>query len=93
MGYRVDLRNSGEWRNWQTRRLQVPVSFGTWGFKSPLAHSKVLVRTLSEARKPPISTGSLPNASTRSSTEARADLVPNWGSACEVGPCSGIGPG
>ena len=28
----------GEWRNWQTRRLQVPVSLGSWGFKSPLAH-------------------------------------------------------
>ena len=27
-----------KWRNWQTRRLQVPVSLGTWGFKSPLAH-------------------------------------------------------
>jgi hypothetical protein len=24
---------------WQTRWLQVPVSFGTWGFKSPFAHS------------------------------------------------------
>ncbi len=28
-----------EWRNWQTRRLQVPVSERMWGFKSPLAHS------------------------------------------------------
>jgi hypothetical protein len=28
----------GEWRNWQTRRLQVPVSSRSWGFKSPLAH-------------------------------------------------------
>ena len=28
----------GEWRNWQTRRLQVPVSERMWGFKSPLAH-------------------------------------------------------
>jgi hypothetical protein len=28
----------GEWRNWQTRRLQVPVSLRSWGFKSPLAH-------------------------------------------------------
>jgi hypothetical protein len=24
---------------WQTRWLQVPVSFGTWGFKSPFAHN------------------------------------------------------
>ena len=30
--------HSGEWRNWQTRWLQVPVSVRTWGFKSPLAH-------------------------------------------------------
>ena len=30
--------HSGEWRNWQTRRIQVPVSARTWGFKSPLAH-------------------------------------------------------
>jgi hypothetical protein len=28
----------GEWRNWQTRTVQVRVSFWTWGFKSPLAH-------------------------------------------------------
>jgi hypothetical protein len=32
----------GEWRNWQTRRLQVPVSEKMWGFKSPLAHHGVL---------------------------------------------------
>ena len=29
---------TGEWRNWQTRRIQVPVSERTWGFNSPLAH-------------------------------------------------------
>ena len=29
---------TGEWRNWQTRRIQVPVSERMWGFKSPLAH-------------------------------------------------------
>src|ERR1700730_15500786 len=27
-----------EWRNWQTRRIQVPVPARAWGFKSPLAH-------------------------------------------------------
>jgi hypothetical protein len=27
-----------EWRNWQTRWLQVPVLARAWGFKSPLAH-------------------------------------------------------
>src|SRR5207302_9977176 len=31
---------TGEWRNWQTRRIQVPVSERTWGFKSPLAHRR-----------------------------------------------------
>lgn len=31
-----------EWRNWQTRWLQVPVFERTWGFKSPLAHEKPL---------------------------------------------------
>ncbi len=31
---------TGEWRNWQTRRIQVPVSARTWGFKSPLAHQQ-----------------------------------------------------
>ena len=30
---------SREWRNWQTRRLQVPVAARSWGFKSPLAHT------------------------------------------------------
>ena len=29
---------SREWRNWQTRWLQVPVPARAWGFKSPLAH-------------------------------------------------------
>jgi hypothetical protein len=28
----------GRVAEWQTRWLQVPVSFGTWGFKSPFAH-------------------------------------------------------
>ena len=28
----------GEWRNWQTRRIQVPVIARSWGFNSPLAH-------------------------------------------------------
>jgi hypothetical protein len=32
----------GEWRNWQTRRIQVPVSERMWGFKSPLAHRRRL---------------------------------------------------
>src|SRR5438477_1042647 len=39
IGYR-GRRSSGEWRNWQTRRIQVPVSERMWGFKSPLAHEK-----------------------------------------------------
>jgi hypothetical protein len=27
-----------EWRNRQTRRIQVPVPARAWGFNSPLAH-------------------------------------------------------
>ena len=34
-----------EWRNWQTRRIQVPVSERTWGFKSPLAHIEAGLRS------------------------------------------------
>jgi Resolvase, N terminal domain/Helix-turn-helix domain of resolvase len=33
----------GRVAEWQTRWLQVPVSFGTWGFKSPFAHSKAML--------------------------------------------------
>lgn len=36
-------RSLGRVAEWQTRWLQVPVSFGTWGFKSPFAH-KTAVR-------------------------------------------------
>src|SRR6266516_3303019 len=36
----LPCRTAGEWRNWQTRRLQVPVSERMWGFKSPLAHQQ-----------------------------------------------------
>ena len=35
LGGRYPALHSGEWRNWQTRRLQVPVSERMWGFKSP----------------------------------------------------------
>src|SRR4051795_7967811 len=41
---------TGEWRNWQTRRIQVPVSERTWGFNSPLAHPRLLRRGRREAR-------------------------------------------
>ena len=34
--------HSGEWRNRQTRWLQVPVFERVWGFKSPLAHTRPL---------------------------------------------------
>ena len=33
----------GRVAEWQTRWLQVPVSFGTWGFKSPFAHNSIVV--------------------------------------------------
>ena len=41
----LPCRTPGEWRNWQTRRLQVPVSERMWGFKSPLAHRSGTRRT------------------------------------------------
>src|SRR4029079_2247949 len=45
LGDRVSSRASlprllGRVAEWQTRWLQVPVSFGTWGFKSPFAHNR-----------------------------------------------------
>ena len=41
MSHRDTLsRSSGRVAEWQTRWLQVPVSFGTWGFKSPFAHNR-----------------------------------------------------
>ena len=36
-----NIKVTSEWRNWQTRRLKVPVSLGTWGFKSPLRHHRI----------------------------------------------------
>ena len=44
----------GRVAEWQTRWLQVPVSFGTWGFKSPFAHNErfyELQRQRSRTRK------------------------------------------
>ena len=35
---RRNFGGHGRVAEWQTRWLQVPVSFGTWGFKSPFAH-------------------------------------------------------
>src|SRR5262249_24060058 len=43
--------HSGEWRNWQTRRLQVPVSERMWVFKSPLAHVTQVFR-IEDLREP-----------------------------------------
>ena len=54
----------GEWRNWQTRWIQVPVSERTWGFKSPLAHQGAPAQQgLLCCPGRPISTGSRPGAS------------------------------
>jgi hypothetical protein len=36
----------GRVAEWQTRWLQVPVSFGTWGFKSPFAHKSEMRRVV-----------------------------------------------
>ena len=38
--------DSREWRNWQTRWLQVPVPARAWGFKSPLAHANEMAPDL-----------------------------------------------
>ena len=42
--------HSREWRNWQTRRIQVPVPARVWGFKSPLAHPSSRVLAWPERR-------------------------------------------
>jgi hypothetical protein len=59
---RVDLRvtfpgRSGEWRNWQTRRIQVPVSERMWGFKSPLAHCGVPTKLTGSHQQNPLHKG------------------------------------
>jgi hypothetical protein len=53
-----------EWRNWQTRRLQVPVVAISCGFKSHLLHKKSLddikaFLLLQSIRKKLLVTGSL----------------------------------
>ncbi len=40
----ADFGGHGRVAEWQTRWLQVPVSFGTWGFKSPFAHREQFYR-------------------------------------------------
>jgi hypothetical protein len=43
----------GRVAEWQTRWLQVPVSFGTWGFKSPFAHNTIVMnRVRLDASRP-----------------------------------------
>ena len=39
------------WRNWQTRRLQVPVSFRTWRFESSHPHSQSPLYTIGVRKK------------------------------------------
>ena len=70
LGYRGPA-HSGEWRNWQTRRIQVPVSERMWGFKSPLAHQVVAgQRHTRDPRNRPSSTGLLPERSELAQTAA-----------------------
>ncbi len=38
-----------EWRNWQTRTVQVRVPVRAWGFKSPLAHQQLIASPASES--------------------------------------------
>jgi hypothetical protein len=47
---------TGEWRNWQTRRIQVPVSERTWGFNSPLAHYGKLISWIGSGIRRPLPT-------------------------------------
>ena len=49
--YAAQRYHSGEWRNWQTRRIQVPVSERMWGFKSPLAHERGFPTELGRLRR------------------------------------------
>ncbi len=44
------LQRAREWRNWQTRTVQVRVPVRAWGFKSPLAHE--IKRAVSDWRRP-----------------------------------------
>ena len=68
-GTLVRCATPGEWRNWQTRRLQVPVSERMWGFKSPLAHRSP-ARTLS--REAPAAIRSPPHARPPSGRRSRS---------------------
>ena len=47
---RYNTHCSQKWRNWQTRRLQVPVVAISCGFKSHLPHSKFLDKSLGFSR-------------------------------------------
>ena len=42
-----------EWRNWQTRRLQVPVVARSCGFKSHLLHSFFALNSYNYSKKEP----------------------------------------
>ena len=69
--------HSGEWRNWQTRWLQVPVSVRTWGFKSPLAHDEWFAlyglkrSPLRACRPDPCGLGSVPVAGSHDAAVSR----------------------
>ena len=77
---RCGAPTSGEWRNWQTRRLQVPVSERMWGFKSPLAHVLSLLRRVRAAASPlrtRVAPPSLPGSSGgRGSPSRAAEFAP-----------------
>ena len=46
----VSLR---KWRNWQTRKPQELVGFGSWGFKSPLPHQTTVHGSATVGAEPP----------------------------------------
>ena len=74
----------GRVAEWQTRWLQVPVSFGTWGFKSPFAHqnncssepeNQVTVRSLHDGVDTSTSTGRMVGGILMSIAEYERELV------------------
>src|SRR5262245_3847696 len=76
-----DLAFAREWRNWQTRRIQVPVPARAWGFKSPLAHFTSRHREFPRWRR---------GRAVRSDnqTEPAPDLTPSWSTSLWASPRS-----
>ncbi len=94
------LPHSGEWRNRQTRRIQVPVSERMWGFKSPLAHARGRRKPgppTTATTKPPRTAGhppvldEAPGSATGPRDDAEAEEVRRLDAGAEVP--AGVGEG